>query len=1611
MVAGTTSSVFLNEFHYDNAGGDVGEFIEIANTAGTDLTGWSVVLYNGSNGATYNTLALSGSDALILLNLPSNGLQNGSPDAIAIVDADGNVVQFLSYEGSLTATNGPASGLTSTDIGVSESSSTAIGNSLQLTGTGSLAGDFTWQAPAAETPGAANNGQTFAAAAPVLFINEFHYDNTGGDVGEFIEVAGTAGLDLSGYSLVLYNGSNGTAYNTINLAGTVDDEGAGFGAVDFQLPSNGLQNGSPDGIALVDPDGGLLQFLSYEGSFTAVGGPADGVTSTDVGVAETSSTPIGQSLQLTGNGNEADDFTWTGPAAQSAGSLNAGQTFGTVVVPQPGALSIEDAENVEGDGDTNEISFIVSRSGGSDGAVSADYTITFDGSADASDLIAPLTGTVNFADGETEATITVTIDGDTDIEPNETFSVTLDNPQGGVTIDVASAQGTIIDDDTPVGPAQVFVNEVHYDNAGGDTGEAIEVAGPAGTDLSGWQLVLYNGNGGNPYNTVDLAGIIPDQDNGFGTVSFAISGIQNGSPDGFALVDPAGNVVQFLSYEGTIEAQSGPAIGMVSTDIGVSENGGTPAGFSVQLAGVGTVADDFVWQSPTDDSFGAVNSGQSFIAPNPNGSFFLGDASVVEGDSGTSLITFPVFRVGGTEGAVSATFDVEFGDGFQDADASDFTGAISGTVEFADGETFTTITLEVTGDEIPEPNEFFNVTLSNPTGGADISAGVGQGEIINDDPLNLQIGEIQGAGHTSPFVGNEVTTTGIVTAVASNGFYFQDPDGDGDSATSDGIFVFTGGTPTVVVGDGLTVTGTVGEFQPAGDPGNLTITQLSDADILVDSVGNALPEAVVIGPDGITPPTETIEDDNFTSFDPETDGIDFWESLEGQLVTIQNPVAVDSTNRFGELFTAASDGAGNLSASNVSDEGLLVIDGGEGGLGEFDAGAGSDFNPERIQIDNAGSINGEDFDIPDVTPGTLLNDVTGVVDYAFENFQVRPTGEVTVAAQSTNVAEQTSLVGSANQLSLATYNVLNLDINDADGDDDVASGRFDAVAFDIGVNLQAPDIVVLQEIQDDSGSINDGTISAQMTLEALAQSIFDQSGIQYSVFDNPFAVDGETGGQPGGNIRVAFLYREDRVDLDEASVFTITNPDDGELNAAFGNSRAPLGATFTFNGENITVIGNHFTSKIGSNSTFSAVQPPANANALARAAQAAAVNEFVDGLLAADADANIAVVGDFNEFQFEEPMEVLSGELDFDGGQVSEGGEAVLQNLTQDLDANDRFSVLFQGNAQQLDHIFASDSLASGAQIDAVHTNTPTGSITSDHDPILALFNLGVEETNGGRGDDTIEGNDGNDDISGGNGDDELIGNGGDDELNGGNGDDTLSGGEGDDTLIGGNGEDILDGGADNDILEGGNRNDILRGGEGDDQLSGGNGNDVIDGGAGADILRGGNGADQFVLDASGSAEDADTIVDFSARRRDELQIENADGANISFVEDGRDTQILADGVLIATVQRADPSDVRDATTFNGNPASIEVVEADPPIRGRAFDFMSTDSFDFADFWQPTRAMEFQRTAEVESVRTQLESVFESASASSLAEPIDRGLDQEGNSWSNAAMIQIDPLF
>ena len=171
-------------------------------------------------------------------------------------------------------------------------------------------------------------GALAGAANAQAWINEFHYDNVGGDVGEFVEIAGPAGTDLTGWTVEAYNGSPTQLnnYDTITLSGTIPDEGCGFGALDFDFPS--LQNGAPDGLALIAADGTtVVEFLSYEGSFTPTSGTASGIPSVDVGVSENSSTAVGDSLQRTGIASSGDGFGWATEMPQTRGSINTDQTI------------------------------------------------------------------------------------------------------------------------------------------------------------------------------------------------------------------------------------------------------------------------------------------------------------------------------------------------------------------------------------------------------------------------------------------------------------------------------------------------------------------------------------------------------------------------------------------------------------------------------------------------------------------------------------------------------------------------------------------------------------------------------------------------------------------------------------------------------------------------------------------------------------------------------------------------------------------------------------------------------------------------------------------------------------------------------------------------------------------------------------------------------------------------------------------------------------------------------------------------------------------------------------------------------------------------------------
>jgi predicted extracellular nuclease len=589
----------------------------------------------------------------------------------------------------------------------------------------------------------------------------------------------------------------------------------------------------------------------------------------------------------------------------------------------------------------------------------------------------------------------------------------------------------------------------------------------------------------------------------------------------------------------------------------------------------------------------------------------------------------------------------------------------------------------------------------------------------------VTIMQIQGSQHTSPFEGVNVTTTGVVTAIAFNGYYVQDPVGDGNPNTSDGIFVFQfGNIPNI--GDFVQMTDTVTENVPGGcSTGNLSTTQMSFPTLVNMGPSAPIPVPVVIGSSGRVPPNIITQSELpaqlqpsfcpgggvLTTFNPDVDGIDFYESLEGMLVTVEDPVAVSATRTFSafssEFFTLPNNGHPSVIAPNNvrTDRGGINLAVGSDGYG--------DTNPERVQIQFDPTISGG-ASVTAISVGDRLNDVTGVVGYSFGNYEVNTTGQVTFTSGGLEL-ETTSLLGTKKAVSVASYNVLNL--SPLSSDDNQRA----TLASQIVNNLGSPDVIALQEIQDNNGTINDGTTDATLTLKALVDAIAAAGGPDYASFDVA-PVDGTSGGVPGGNIRNAFLYNPERVEQDGYVSLTpavLAAAGVSDPNAFFG-TRNPLAATFAFDDREFTVINNHLSSRFGSTPIFGGPQPFVQAAEANREAQLGALNDYVDFLLDDDKDARVIVLGDFNTFEFTDDLtEILPGTLD---------GRAIMKSLLNEVEDDNRYTFIFDGNSQVLDHMFATRSLLEKASFDIVHVNVDFPRVSpafgSDHDPLVGLFDL-----------------------------------------------------------------------------------------------------------------------------------------------------------------------------------------------------------------------------------------------------------------------------------------------
>ncbi|MEV8532944.1 endonuclease/exonuclease/phosphatase family protein [Streptomyces sp. NPDC051211] len=574
------------------------------------------------------------------------------------------------------------------------------------------------------------------------------------------------------------------------------------------------------------------------------------------------------------------------------------------------------------------------------------------------------------------------------------------------------------------------------------------------------------------------------------------------------------------------------------------------------------------------------------------------------------------------------------------------------------------------------------------------------------DPVRIH--DIQGTTRISPLAGKQVADVeGIVTGVrtyGSRGFWFQDPQADDNDATSEGVFVFTSSVPTVAVGDAVKVSGLVGEYVPGGlNSGNQSVTQISKPTVTVLSSGNPLPESVLINeysvpgeyaPAGDPAAAGSI---NGLALEPSRYALDYYESLEGTSVRIGTSRVVGATDPYSELWVTVKGWENNTRRGGTL-------------YGSYESQ-----NTGRLQIQQLAPISQQPFPVANV--GDRLTGTTeGPLDFnQFGGYTLvaRTLGTV----QSKNLQPEKTKPQGQGELAVATYNVENLDPSDP-------QEKFDALAKAVVENLAAPDILALEEIQDNTGAKNDGIVSADQTLTKFTEAIKAAGGPAYQ-WRTVDPENNKDGGEPGGNIRQVFLFNPERVSFTDRDAGNATTPtgvaqENGKAvlthspgridpaNAAWENSRKPLAGEFVFRGRTVFVIANHFGSKGGDEGLTSHHQPPVRSSEAKRLLQAQSVNGFVKELLAAQKNANVVVLGDINDFEFSDTTKALT-----DGG--------ALYPAIMSLPKSERYSYVFQGNSQVLDQILTSPAIKNFTY-DSVHLNAEFSDQNSDHDPQVLRF-------------------------------------------------------------------------------------------------------------------------------------------------------------------------------------------------------------------------------------------------------------------------------------------------
>ncbi len=708
----------------------------------------------------------------------------------------------------------------------------------------------------------------------------------------------------------------------------------------------------------------------------------------------------------------------------------------------------------------------------------------------------------------------------------------------------------------------IFINEIHYDNTGGDTGEAVEIAGPAGTDLTGWTLALYNGSATqlNVYDTISLSGTIPNQQNGYGTLSFNTPGIQNGSPDGLALVDSSNIVIQFLSYEGSFTAASGPAAGMTSTDIGVSEPGTDPVGQSLQLTGTGSLDSDFTWTAPSADSFGAINTGQTFSI---TALVFINEIQV--STTGTDWEFFELQGTPGTDLSSLTLIGIE-------SDIESTTGTIDRVISLA-GETIPAdgfwlginstgaTTYSVTGDmSIPE-NAFENSTatyflVSDFTGAAGDDLDTSDDGNLDNTPwtdildsLNIRdanaadfdYGAVQ-VGPDGSFLpsGTYRCPDAPTGTFDSNFLNFSTPDGTPGTAnacTATNIIIneVDADTPTLPTNDAA-------EFIELydGGTGNTSLTGLTV--VLFNGSGDTSYQAIdldgystdangyfVIGSTGVNGvsivlPVNTIQN-----------GADAVALYVDDAANFPNGTAVTTTNLRDALVYDTSDG---------DDPGLLVLlNASEPQVNENGNGNGANESNQRCPNGIGGQRNTSSYEQWEPTPGTA-----NLCMAIATNIVINEVDADNVGTDTTEFIElydggtgNTALDG----LVLVTFN----------GSDDQSynlGGYSNAIDLD-GYSTDANGYFILGNSAIASADITFGNDSLQNGADAVALFIGDGSDFPN---DTPVSTT---------NLLDALVY--DTSDTDDAGLLVLLNPTEPQVNengngngAAESSQRCPNGA-------------------------------------------------------------------------------------------------------------------------------------------------------------------------------------------------------------------------------------------------------------------------------------------------------------------------------------------------------------------------------------------------------------------------------------------------------------------